>query len=154
MSATKAQGAGGRARVARCAGGRERHASLRRGRGEVRPRWLPGAGGRGMTRRFRPAWGELWACIRRGWQQSRRSPAWRAGAVHVVGRRACGGCWLSHQGAGTRGAARERSLCCPARSPRGAIHCRAGLHREAQRTCVLRRENARCHAAQGTRSAT
>ena len=34
------------------------------------------------------------------------SAAWRAGAVHVVGRRACAGCGLSQMGAGTRGAAR------------------------------------------------
>jgi hypothetical protein len=32
------------------------------GRGELR--WLPGAGGRGMTRRLRPERGELWAFFR------------------------------------------------------------------------------------------
>ena len=36
------------------------------------------------------------------------SAAWRAGAVHVVGRRACAGCGLSQMSAGTRGAARTR----------------------------------------------
>ena len=60
-----------KARVARCAGGRERPASLRCGRraGRGEPRWLPGAGGRGMTRRLRPERGERWASFRRRRQQ-------------------------------------------------------------------------------------
>jgi hypothetical protein len=117
-----------KARVARCAGGRERPASLRCGRraGRGEPRWLPGAGGRGMTRRLRPERGERWASFRRRRQQSRRRDAWRAGAMYIVGRRACAGCGLSHQGAETSGAARARSLCCPARSPLCAISRRAG----------------------------
>ena len=84
--------------------GEARQPEVRAGRGE--PRWLPGAGGRGMTRRLRPELGEQWASCRRRWQQSRRTDAWRAGAVYVVGRRACAGCGLSHQGAETSGAAR------------------------------------------------
>jgi hypothetical protein len=43
-----------------------------------------------MTRRFRvyfrPARGEQWAFCRRRWQQSKRSAAWRAGAVRMVQR--------------------------------------------------------------------
>jgi hypothetical protein len=103
------------------------------GRGE--PRWLPGAGGRGMQ--LRPEQGERWAFCRRPWQQGRRRDAWRAGAVYVVGRRACTGCGLSHQGAGTSCAARARSLCCTARSPRCAVSHRAGPHRAAQGTRAL-----------------
>ena len=68
--------AGGAIRIARAGG-----------RGEARPRWLPGAGG--MTGRFRPARGEQGASR----EQNRRSGALRASAVHVVGSgRACAGC--------------------------------------------------------------
>jgi hypothetical protein len=91
-----------------------------------------------MTRRLRPGREERWAFCRCLWQQRRRRDARRAGAVYVVGRRACAGCWLSHQGAGTRGAARARSLCCPARSPRCAVSRRTGPHRAAQGTRALR----------------
>ncbi len=58
------------ARVARRADWRERHTSLRCGRDEAIPLRLPGAGGRGMTRRFRPERrerGERWAFGRRQW---------------------------------------------------------------------------------------
>jgi hypothetical protein len=130
---TRAGGAGG---AMRGRTGEARQPEARAGRGE--PLWLQGAGGWGMTRRLRPERGELWAFCRRRWQQSRRRDAWRAGAVYVVGRRACAGCRLSHQGAGTRGAARLRSLCCPARSPRCAVPRRAGPHRAAQGTRALR----------------
>ncbi len=129
----RAGGAGG---AMRGRTGEARQPEARAGRGE--PRWLPGAGGRGTTRRLRPERGERWAFCRRRWQQIRRRDAWRAGAVYVVGRRACAGCGLSHQGAETSGAARARSLCCPARSPRCAVSRRAGPHRAAQGTHALR----------------
>ena len=90
-----------------------------------------------MTRRLRPERGEQWAFCRHRWQQSRRRDAWRAGAVYVVGRRACAGRGLSHQGAETSGAARAHFLCCPARSPRCAVSRRAGQHRAAQGTRAL-----------------
>jgi hypothetical protein len=126
----RAGGAGG---AMRRRTGEARQPEARAGRGE--PRWLPGAGGWGM--RLRPERGERWAFCRRQWQQSRRRDAWRAGAVYVLGRRACAGCGLSHQGAGTSCAARVRSLCCTARSPRCAFSRRAGPHRAAQGTRAL-----------------
>ncbi len=94
--------------------------------------------GRGMTRRLRPERVELWAFCRRRLQQRRRRDAWRASTVYVVGRKACAGCWLSYQGAGTRGIARARSLCCPARSQRCAVSRHAGQHRASQGTRALR----------------
>jgi len=145
--------------------GEARQPEARAGRSE--PRWLPGAGGRGMTRRLRPERGERWACCRRRWQQSRRRDAWRAGAVYVVGRRACAGCGLSHQGAlgaETIGAARARSLCSPARSPRCAVSRRAGPQgstgnaRAAQpggtraQCSAVQRRRAWCRTSQGRRA--
>ncbi len=101
----RAGGAGG---AMRWRTGEAGQPEARAGPGE--PRWLPGAGGLGMTLRLRPERGEWWAFCRCRWQQSRRREEWRACAVYVVGRRACAGCWLSHQGAGTRCASRARSL--------------------------------------------
>ena len=62
---------------------------------------------------------------------------WRAGAVYVVGRRACAGCGLSHQGAAeleTSGAARARSLCCPVRPCAARNRAERGTRRAAQGT--------------------
>jgi hypothetical protein len=134
----RAGGAGG---AMRGQTGEARQPEALAGRGE--PRRLPGAGGRGMARPFRPERGERWAFCRHQWQQSRRRDAWRAGAVYVVGKRACPGCGLSHQGAGTRGTARACSLCCPARPLRCAVLRRAGQHRAAQGTLALRSQATR-----------
>jgi hypothetical protein len=96
---------------------------------------------------------QLWEFGRRQCQQSRRSAAWRAGAVHVVGRRACAGCRLSHKGAGTRGAARARvrpctfpALCgsAPRRATQGSARMLCG--QAGTRACCAARRHARCAA--------
>ena len=96
------------------------------GRGEARPRWLPGAGG--MTGRFRPARGEQGASR----EQNRRSGALRASAVHVVGSgRACAGCGRVIR----RRNARRHARAFPARngsSPRRTAQGHTGNTRAAQ----------------------
>ena len=96
-----------------------------------------GAGGANPTDLSREGSGRR-RCGRRRCRKGRstRSAAWRLGAVHVVGRRACNGCGLSQKGAGTCGAV--RAFSAPSGSAlrreraRGARRCGAALERRVR----------------------
>jgi hypothetical protein len=121
---------------------------------------LPGAGGRGMTRRSRPAHTADVDSSRAGGAPRGVPVLCMSSPIRLVGRRDCTGCWLSHKGA-EHAAPSARIPCAAlsARSPRSAVPRRAGQHRAgtgnrpgAARYAAQARR-ALCRAAQGRRAA-